>query len=527
MCGAVLVKYIKVYMTQAIATVYCAELEGITARPITVEVDMHIGLASFTIVGLGDKAVSEARERVSSAIKNSGAKPPTRENRKVTVNLAPADIKKNGSQYDVAIALGYLAASGQIKSLQGRKAVFVGELGLHGDVRPIAGALAICLCAREMGVEEIYIPQGNKKEVACLTSPKIIPVENLKELLEHLDGIKIIPPVTPQEFVSEQMHSLVDMSEIKGQESAKRALTIAAAGGHNILFSGPPGAGKTMLAQSLVSILPDITFSEALEVTQIYSAAGLLLDKPFIAYRPFRAPHHSASLVSLVGGGATPRPGEISLAHRGVLFLDEIPEFHRDALEALRQPLENGTIVVSRSRNSIVFPSKFILVAAANPCPCGYWRDTEKECVCSAGDIAKYQKKLSGPLLDRIDMHMWVGRITSEQLRGPCDAMMIRTVRENIMHARMQQRNRFIETNQRHYYANADMSSHYITENIKIHPTAQKTLDILLDKAKVSTRVYFKIIKIARTIADLDEKDIIDEECVTEAFSYRPKEIKV
>jgi magnesium chelatase family protein len=505
-----------------ISKIYSADIEGINSRIIEVEVDINIGLSAFTIVGLGDKAVSEAKERVSSALKNSGIKPPTRENRKITVNLAPADIKKVGSHYDVAIALGYLAASGQIKPFLSDKKIFVGELALDGKIRPVAGILNVCCMAKEKGFEEIYIPESNSAEVAHISGIKIYPVSSFGQIINHLESTGKINPLIYKPFNPESPRNSVDISEIRGQYAAKRALAIAAAGGHNIFMSGPPGAGKTMLAQALVSILPRLEFQEALEATQIYSAAGLLLDKPFISQRPFRSPHHSASLVSIVGGGQNPKPGEISLAHRGVLFLDELPEFHRDVLESLRQPLESGQVVVSRSRGSIVFPSKFILAAASNPCPCGYYQDEEKECTCSAYEVVKYQKKLSGPLLDRIDIHIWVNRIKSDDLKRPVDENESEKIRRQIETARSIQKERFLKLNLP-IFSNAEMSSSQAEKIIQISSRARQIAEKALDRAHVSARGYYKILKVAQTIADLDNVGIVDENALSEAFSYRTR----
>ena len=484
--------------------------------------DINVGLSSFTLVGLADKAVSEAKERVSSALKNTGIKPPTRENRKVTVNLAPADIKKAGSQFDVAIALGYLLASDQIKKFDTRDKIFVGELALDGAIRPIPGALNICSMAAIKGYAQIFIPGSNISEVANFSGIDIYPVKSLRQLIEHLEGKEKIIPLYPEEFIPQKSDQRVDISEIKGQEAAKRALSIAAAGGHNIFMSGPPGAGKTMLAQALISILPDISFEEALEATQVYSAAGMLFGKSFLSSRPFRAPHHSASLVSVVGGGANPKPGEISLAHRGVLFMDELPEFHRDVLESLRQPLESGTVTITRAKNSVIFPSKFMLVAASNPCPCGYYQDEEKECHCSASDILRYQKKLSGPLLDRIDIHIWVNRLKSSDLKKQPNPSESEEIKKQISIAREIQKNRF-KKNAIKAYSNSELSSKQIDEIINLTDSAKKFLENALDKAYVSARGYFKVLKVAQTIADMEQKEVVDESALSEAFSYRTR----
>ncbi|MCL5011870.1 MAG: YifB family Mg chelatase-like AAA ATPase [Patescibacteria group bacterium] len=516
-----------------ISKLFCAELEGLIPRLVEVEVDIHVGLASFTIVGLADKAVSEAKERVSSALKNSGIKPPNRENRKVTVNLAPADIKKNGSQYDVAIALGYMVASGQLKPFDASKILFLGELALDGSIRSIAGALTICNMAEQLGYDTVFIPAENQSETIYVTGVTIYPIASLREVIAHLEGNIPLPAQEPQPFIPQVGEGVVDISEIKGQYAVKRALTIAAAGGHNMFMTGPPGAGKTMLAQSIVSILPPLSFREAVEVNSIYSAVGLLQNsakhnnsnkKSFIETRPFRAPHHSASATALIGGGgAHPRPGEISLAHRGILFLDEFPEFHRDVLEALRQPLEKGEIVIARSQGSAIFPARFLLIAASNPCPCGFYGDEEKECTCGAYDIIRYQRKLSGPLMDRIDLHVWVKRVTSDDLHTPRNLKESDEIRAHVARAREKQRSRF-ESAGVDYTANGELSSTHASELIALTPGAQHTLDHALDTARISARGYFKVRKVAQTIADLDTKQIVDEACVQEAFSYRVRE---
>ncbi len=508
-------------MPETLAKLFSAELEGITAKCIEVEVDLNVGLHAFNIVGLADKALSESRERVNSALKNSGAKPPNRENRKITVNLAPADIKKTGAQYDLAIALGYLLASGQIRKFDGRKIMFVGELALDGGVRGINGALNIAEMAAEHGFDSLMVPSVNAREAAVIDKLRIIPVDSLREAIDIIEERASARPLVSTKLAAAKEHSYADFADVRGQQAAKRALTIAAAGGHNLLMIGPPGVGKSLLAQAMVGILPDLTKSEAIEVTKIWSAAGAPHNE-LISERPFRAPHHTASAVAIVGGGTNPRPGEISLAHRGILFLDELPEFPKNILESLRQPLEAGIVHVARAKNTFIFPARFGLVAAMNPCPCGFFGDPEKECGCGAYEVMRYQKKISGPLLDRIDLQLRVGRIEISELRTRLDASATTSasIKMRVAHARELQSARFADMSMS---INSEMRPKDMERLLGLSPTGDKFLK-KLEGQSLSPRSFYRLLKTARTIADLENDSAVSEDHLAEAFSYRLRE---
>ncbi|MEA3336300.1 MAG: YifB family Mg chelatase-like AAA ATPase [Chloroflexota bacterium] len=508
-----------------LAKVFSCSVIGLDGTVVEVEVDIYSNaLPSIILVGLPDAAVKESTERVRAALVNSSLMYPRG---RVTVNLAPADLRKVGPVYDLPIAVGLLAASGQVASERLENALFIGELSLDGSLRHINGVLPMAHMAQQQGFETIYLPQEDAPEAALIEKLTVIPVPGMAALVSHLRDFDPIPPFEPLLSFDETQPSTgaVDFSEVKGQEHVKRALEVAAAGAHNVLMTGPPGAGKTLMARSLPSILPKVTLPEALDITRIYSVTGLLPgDVPLINYRPFRAPHHTISHAGLVGGGRLPRPGEISLAHRGVLFLDELPEFGTRNLETLRQPLEDKTITISRAQGTLSFPASFMLVGAMNPCPCGWANDPEQECTCSMAMITRYQKRLSGPLRDRIDIHVEVPRVDYEKLSDRHRGEPSAAIRARIESARAGQRQRFADlTNGRSLTTNADMGPAEIREYCPVDDAGHSLLRAAMRQLHMSARAYHRTLKLARTIADLAGAERIETAHLAEAIQYRPR----
>lgn len=509
------------------AKVYSSQVNLLAGQIVSVEVDLSKGLHSFSIVGLPDKAVDESKDRVSSAIKNSGFTSPKAQNQKIVVSLSPADLKKEGSFFDLAIALAYLLAAGEIK-FNPEKKIFLGELGLDGKLRAIKGTLPLVQEAKQKGYTEIFLPQDNAAEAALIEDVKIYGIASLNEVIEHLDEIKEIAEknkrIVPQEkteiiFKNEKKN--LDFCDIRGQEGAKRGLEIAAAGGHNLAMYGPPGTGKTMLARAFSGILPDLQKEEVLEITGIHSIVGANQGN-LITLPPFRAPHHTASYVSLIGGGTFPKPGEVTLAHRGVLFLDEFPEFDKKVIESLRQPLEDNIVSISRAKGSAIFPSNFILIAAMNPCPCGNLGLKQKVCFCKPSDLDRYKRKLSGPIIDRIDLWVSVGDIDYQKLHGVASGEKSEFIKKRILEARKIQKERFQKAG-RNISTNSDMNVKDLSNLISLTQNVRALLDRSAEKLSLSARAYHRVIKISRTIADLENSVEINENHILEAIQYRPK----
>lgn len=498
---------------------------------MTIEVDLSKGLHTFSVVGLPDKAVDESKDRVSGAIKNSGFKSPKAKNQKIIVSLSPADLKKEGPFFDLAIAISYLLAAGEIK-FNSEKKIFLGELGLDGTLRSIRGALPLAEEAKRKGYEEIYLPKENAIEAALVDGIKVFGADSLEEVIEHIDEArgkinklknksKKIPQQPKTKIIYKREMKGGDFSDIRGQEGAKRGLEIAAAGGHNIAMYGPPGTGKTMLARVFSGLLPDLSTEEVLEITGVHSVAGSTRGE-LVCFPPFRSPHHTSSYVSLIGGGTFPKPGEVTLAHKGVLFLDEFPEFEKRVIESLRQPLEDNIVSISRAKGSAIFPSNFILVAAMNPCPCGNTGNKQKDCICKPSDLDRYKRKLSGPIMDRIDLWVSVGNVDYKKLGGEGNGERSEKIKARVITAREIQKERFKKLG-RDIKTNSEMGVKDLSNIVKLKKEVRDLLDDSAERLGLSARAYHRVIKIARTIADLERSADVESNHILEAIQYRPK----